>query len=61
VTLRGGGEVDLAARELLAAGGALDVHDPCGCVAVSANASERIGRPGVDVWLTVTLNGPIDR
>jgi hypothetical protein len=61
VTLRGGGEVDLTARELLAAGGALDVHDPCGCVAVSVNAYERIGRPGVDVWLTVTLHGSIDR
>jgi hypothetical protein len=61
VTLRGGAEVDLTARELLAAGGALDVHDPCGCVAVTANASERVGRPGVDVWLTVTLHGSIER
>jgi hypothetical protein len=61
VTVRGGAEADLTARELLAVGGSIDVHDPCGCVALRANASERVGRPGVDVWLSVTLHGSIAR
>ena len=55
VTLRGGADVDFDARALVAALGALEVHDPCGCVVVRTSASHRIGRGGVDVWLTVDL------
>ena len=55
VTLRGGADVDFDARALVAALGALEVHDPCGCVVVRTSASHRIGRSGVDVWLTVDL------
>ena len=55
VTVRAGADADLSARELVAVGGALEVHDPCGCVVVRANAAERIGRGGVDVWLSIDL------
>jgi hypothetical protein len=55
VTTRAGADMDLDARQLVAAVGALELHDPCGCVVVRATASHRIGREGVDVWLTVDL------
>jgi hypothetical protein len=55
VTTRGGADVDLDARQLVAAVGAVELHDPCGCVVVRATAAHRIGREGVDVWLTVDL------
>jgi hypothetical protein len=58
VTLRGGADVDFDARALVAALGALEVHDPCGCVVVRTSASHRIGRAGVDIWLTVDLPNP---
>jgi len=55
LTARGGADADLSARELVAARGALEFHDRCGCVVITANGAERIGRPGVDVWLAVNL------
>jgi hypothetical protein len=55
ITTRAGADVDLDARQLVAAVGALELHDPCGCVVVRATAAHRIGRDGVDVWLTVDL------
>jgi hypothetical protein len=55
VTTRAGADMDLDARQLVAAVGALELHDPCGCVVVRATAAHRIGREGVDVWLTVDL------
>jgi hypothetical protein len=58
ITLRGGADVDLDARELVAALGAVELHDPCGCVVLRASAAHRIGRDGVDVWLSVDLPRP---
>ena len=55
VTTRGGGDVDHDARELVAAVGSLELHDPCGCVVVRATAAHRIGRDGVDAWVSVDL------
>ncbi|HEY8086684.1 MAG TPA: hypothetical protein VIF09_02535 [Polyangiaceae bacterium] len=58
VTTRGGADADFSApggAQLVAAVGALELHDPCGCVVVRATAAHRIGRDGVDVWLTVDL------
>jgi hypothetical protein len=55
VTARGGADADLDARELVAALGALELHDPCGCVMVRATVAHRIGRPGVDAWVSVDL------
>jgi hypothetical protein len=55
LTGRGGADADLSAERLLAARGSIEFHDRCGCVVLTANGAERIGRPGVDVWLTVSL------
>jgi hypothetical protein len=58
ITTRGGADVDFEARELVAAVGSLELHDPCNCVVVRATASHRIGRGGVDAWLAVDLPLP---
>jgi hypothetical protein len=55
LTARGGADADLSARTVLAGRGALEFHDRCGCVVISANGAERVGRPGVDAWLAVSL------
>jgi hypothetical protein len=55
LTARGGAEGDLTAEKLVAARASLEFHDRCGCVVIGANGAERIGRPGVDVWLSVSL------
>jgi hypothetical protein len=55
LTARAGADGDLSAERLLAARGAIEFHDRCGCVVLTANGAGRIGRPGVDVWLTVSL------
>ena len=41
--------------------GALEIHDPCNCVVVRATAAHRIGREGIDAWVTVDLSdaGPL--
>ena len=58
ITARGGADVDLTAGELVAALGSLELHDPCGCVVVRATAAHRIGREGVDAWVSVDLSTP---
>jgi hypothetical protein len=55
ITARAGADADLSARDLVAELGAIELHDPCGCVVVRAIASHRIGRAGVDAWVTVDL------
>ncbi len=55
ITTRAGADVDLAARELVAALGAIELHDPCNCVVVRATAAHRIGREGVDLWVSIDL------
>ena len=58
ITTRAGADIDLNARQLVAALGAIELHDPCNCVVVRATAAHRIGRDGVDVWLSVDLPSP---
>jgi hypothetical protein len=58
VTTRGGADFDLDARMLVAAVGSLELHDPCNCVVVRATGAHRIGRGGVDAWLSVDLPLP---
>jgi hypothetical protein len=58
VTTRAGADVDLEARELVAALGALELHDACRCVVARVAAAHRIGRDGVDVWLSMDLASP---
>jgi hypothetical protein len=55
ITARGGADVDLTSDELVAWIGSLELHDPCDCVVVRATAAHRIGRDGVDAWVTVDL------
>ncbi len=55
VTTRGGADLDLTSGELVAAIGSLELHDPCNCVVVRATAAHRIGRDGIDAWLSVDL------
>jgi len=55
VTVRAGADVDLDARALVAAVGSFELHDRCSCVVLRANAAHRIGREGVDVWLSIDL------
>jgi hypothetical protein len=54
-TTRGGADADLSASRLLAVAGSIELHDPCGCVVVRASGAHRLGREGVDVWLTIDL------
>jgi hypothetical protein len=55
VTTRAGADFDFDARELVAWLGAIELHDPCNCVVVRASAAHRVGRAGVDAWLTVDV------
>ena len=58
ITARGGADLDLGAGELVAALGSLELHDPCNCVVVRATAAHRIGREGIDAWVSVDLSTP---
>ena len=51
----GGVNVDLTAQVLVAARGGIELRDHCGCLRVRANAAHRIGRDGVDAWVTIDL------
>lgn len=50
-----GGDYDLETRQLLAVRGSLAYRHPCGCLAVVAWAGHRVGRRGVDAWMSVDL------
>ena len=51
----GGADVDLTAKVLVAARGGLELRDRCGCLVFRANVAHRIGRDGVDAWVTLDL------
>jgi hypothetical protein len=53
VTTSVGADGDANAKELVAIRGGLDLRDRCGCVTLHANGAHRIGREGVDIWLTL--------
>lgn len=53
ITTSAGADADATAGELVAARGGIELHDKCGCLTVRAMGSHRIGRTGVDVWLTL--------
>lgn len=50
-----GADWDVTARELLGVRGSLGYRHRCGCLAALAWAGKRIGRDGVDAWLTVDI------
>jgi hypothetical protein len=58
IITKAGADFDLDGRRLVAALAAFELHDACNCVVVRANAAHRIGRDGVDVWLSVDLPRP---
>jgi hypothetical protein len=47
--------VKLDRGELVAAVAALEFHDPCNCVILRATGAHRVGRAGVDAWISVDL------
>ncbi len=51
----GGVDVDLDHARLLGARATLELRDACDCVAFRFNGSQRLGRPGVDLWLEIDL------
>lgn len=56
VSLSGGAEGSVAPTPtLLGAYGAVELRDACECLLVRAVGSGRLGRPGVDVWLTLEV------
>jgi hypothetical protein len=55
VTVRAAADGDAETRQLIAAVGSIELHDPCGCVVVRATVAHRIDRDGVDAWLSVDL------
>ena len=58
VTTTVGADGDLSARELVAARGSIELRDRCGCLVVRGTGAHRIGREGVDVWVTIDLSPP---
>ncbi len=50
-----GADYDLSADELTGVRGSVGYRHPCGCLAALAWAGHRLGRDGVDAWLTVDL------
>ncbi len=58
ITTSFGADGDLSARELLAARASIELRDKCGCLVVRAAGGHRLGRPGVDVGLTVDFLPP---
>ena len=61
ITTRVGADGDANAKELVAIRGGLDLKDRCGCVTLHANGSHRVGREGVDVWITLDFAPAIER
>ena len=37
----------------------LELRDHCGCIILRGTGAHRIGREGVDVWITIDLAPPI--
>jgi hypothetical protein len=50
-----GADADLSLPELLAARGAIELRDRCGCLVVRVAGAHRFGRPGVDLGLTIDV------
>ncbi len=50
-----GGDADLTNQLLVAARGGIELRDKCQCFALRLTGAHRIGREGVDVWLTIDL------
>lgn len=51
----GGADMDLSEHRLLGARAGIELRDRCGCFVVRLAGSQRLGRAGTDVWLSVDL------
>ncbi len=51
----GGADLDLTAQTPRRGAGGVELRDRCGCLLVRANAAHRIGRDGIDAWVTIDL------
>lgn len=61
VSLMAGADGDLEAVSLLGAFGGVELRDACQCFVLRALGSRRIGRDGVDVWLSLDILGDAPR
>ncbi len=52
---RAGVDADLTARVLLSARAGIELRDRCECIALRLSGAHRLGRDGVDVWVTLDL------
>ena len=52
-TTSAGIDADVTTKELVAARGGIELRDRCNCITLRANGSHRLGRDGVDVWLSI--------
>ncbi len=55
VSTRGGVDVDFTAERLVAAVATLELRDACGCFRFRATGSRRMGREGVDLWVSLDV------
>src|SRR5262249_34302495 len=46
---------DLTSRTLLEAHGSIGYAHPCRCISIDAFAGKRLGREGIDVWVSIDL------
>ena len=56
ITTSVGADGDLTSRELVAARASIELRDRCDCLVVRGVGAHRIGRDGVDLWVTVDLS-----
>lgn len=57
VSFMAGADADLLAPTILGAFGGVELRDRCQCLVLRAFGSRRVGREGVDVWLTLDVLG----
>jgi hypothetical protein len=55
VSARVSADEDLTSRTMLQVRGSIGYAHPCRCVSVDGFASKRLGREGVDVWISIDL------
>ena len=55
IVTRSGVDADLDEPRLLGARGSIELRDRCECIVVRVTGSHRLGRDGVDVWMTIDL------
>jgi hypothetical protein len=57
MTASASSDVDVDATALVGARAGLELHDRCGCMTLRTTASQRLGREGIDAWISLELQG----